>query len=232
MLELRLLLVLQPQGPGRREAQPNLGKPADGSHLERKGSISLWNSRSHLTGKFSPSSDLLTPARPTAHLLGQGSSARGRVPVAPAPAPIPRPGQPPAENWQRGKLRRCRHEMAAPDLAVPFRGNPTRRLRGGHGAARASQTRTRIPRTGAAPRTHRDASDSPMAGKLPGAVSSNSSGRRPLRAERRGWDGGRTSGAHLRANPRAELGRLGPISLLGRGLSAVLRAGRAPTRKI
>lgn len=35
-------------------------------------------------------SALQTPACPPAHLLGRGSSARGRVPVAPAPAPIPR----------------------------------------------------------------------------------------------------------------------------------------------
>lgn len=125
-----------------------------------------------------------------------GSLLRGLPPLSLAAA-----GQPPAENWQRGKPRRCRHEMAAPDLAVPFRGNPSRRLRGGRGAARASRTRTRIRRTGAAPCTHRDASDSPMAGKLPGAASS-------LTARARGRYGPK-GGAGTGAGPAART--QGPI---------------------
>lgn len=80
--------------------------------------------------------------------------------------------------------------------------------------------------------THPDVSDSPMAGPLPGARSSNSSGLGPLPAERRVWDRGQVCGRHPTTNSQAGRGRLGPIRALGRGLSDVLWAGRTPWKKI
>lgn len=55
-------------------------------------------------------------------------------------------------------------------------------LREGRAAARASWT----PGSQAAHCTHSDASDSPIVGALPAASGSNSSGRGPLQARRRG----------------------------------------------